>query len=224
MPCVVLIDHFYLCKLCLQTVTAPVINNFSFCMKDNITAISLLPFTSQLISSLLFQFYVHSFVALNTSWMGLIFLVRFEVENFRINGSSMHCCCSYSPKLFVCEPELQLQLKVKVVQCLLQLKRSWSRSAKPCTNLQYYVNISCVSLFHWAIWTCKMKHDDVIKWKHFPHYRSPVNSPHKGQWRGALMFSLICAWINGWVNNCDPSDLRRHCAHYDVTAIKAPEK
>ena len=51
------------------------------------------------------------------------------------------------------------------------------------------------------------KHDDVIKWKHFPRYwpfvreihRSPVNSPHKGQWRGALMFSLICAWINGRV-------------------------
>ena len=32
-------------------------------------------------------------------------------------------------------------------------------------------------------------------------YRSPVNSPHKGQWRGALMFSFICVWINGWVNN-----------------------
>ena len=30
-------------------------------------------------------------------------------------------------------------------------------------------------------------------------HRSPVNSPHKGQWRGALMFSLICAGINGWV-------------------------
>ena len=30
---------------------------------------------------------------------------------------------------------------------------------------------------------------------------SPVNSPHKGQCRGALMFSLICAWINSWVNN-----------------------
>ena len=29
----------------------------------------------------------------------------------------------------------------------------------------------------------------------------PVNSPHNGQWRGALMFSLICARINGWVNN-----------------------
>ena len=43
-------------------------------------------------------------------------------------------------------------------------------------------------------------HDDVIKWKHLPRYwpfvrgihRSPVKSPHKGQWRGALMFPLIC--------------------------------
>ena len=48
---------------------------------------------------------------------------------------------------------------------------------------------------------------------------SPVNSPHKGQWRGALMFSLICAWINGWVNNHEAGDLRRHRAHYDVTVI-----
>ena len=60
-------------------------------------------------------------------------------------------------------------------------------------------------------------HDDVIKWKHFPRYwpfvrgihRSPVNSPHKGQWRGALMFTLICAQINGWVNNREAGDLRR---------------
>ena len=27
-------------------------------------------------------------------------------------------------------------------------------------------------------------------------HRSPVDSPHKGQWRGTLMFSLICAWTN----------------------------
>ena len=40
-------------------------------------------------------------------------------------------------------------------------------------------------------------------------HRSPVNSPHKGQWRGALMFSLICVWINGWVNNRVAGDLRR---------------
>ena len=48
---------------------------------------------------------------------------------------------------------------------------------------------------------------------------SPVNSPHKGQWRGALMFSLICTWINGWVNNGEAGDLRRHRAHYDVIVM-----
>ena len=70
-------------------------------------------------------------------------------------------------------------------------------------------------------------HDDVIKWKHFPRYccpfvgihRSPVNSPHKGHWRGALMFSLICTRINGWVNNGNAGDLRRIRAHYDVTVM-----
>ena len=67
-------------------------------------------------------------------------------------------------------------------------------------------------------------HDDDIKWKHFPchwpfvrgFHRSPVNSPHKGQWRRALMFSLICVWINVWVNNRQAGDLRRYRAHYDV--------
>ena len=70
-------------------------------------------------------------------------------------------------------------------------------------------------------------HDDVIKWKHFPRYwpfvrgihRSPVNCPHKGQWRGALMFSLICARINGWVNNREAGNLRCHRPHYDVIVM-----
>ena len=51
----------------------------------------------------------------------------------------------------------------------------------------------------------------------FTVHRSPVNSPHNGQWRGALVFSLICAWTDGWANNRDACDLRRHRAHYDVT-------
>ena len=49
--------------------------------------------------------------------------------------------------------------------------------------------------------------------------RSLVNSPHKGQWRGALMFSFICAWTNGWVNNRVAGDLRRHLTHYCVTVM-----
>ena len=50
-------------------------------------------------------------------------------------------------------------------------------------------------------------------------HRSPVNSPHKGQWRGALMFSLICTRIYGWVNNREAGDLRRYRALYDVIVM-----
>ena len=70
-------------------------------------------------------------------------------------------------------------------------------------------------LWTWSAESETHIHDDVIKWKHFPRcwsfvqgiHRSPVNSPHKGQWRGALMFSLIAG------------DLRRHRAHYDVIVM-----
>ena len=69
-------------------------------------------------------------------------------------------------------------------------------------------------------------HDDVIKWKHFPRYRpfvrgihrSPVISPHKGQWRGALMFFFDLfltkqlskqSW--GWWFETPSCRLWRHC-------------
>ena len=51
-------------------------------------------------------------------------------------------------------------------------------------------------------------------------HRSPVNSPHIGQWGGALMFSLICVWIKFWDNNREAGDLRRYRAHYDVIVMK----
>ena len=99
---------------------------------------------------------------------------------------------------------------------------NWSRS-----------NIS--SVLHWY-WSHDMNspvptnHDDLFKWKHFPRYwsfvrgihRSPVNFPHKGQWCGALMFSLICDWINGCVNNREADDMRRHQPHHHV--IVMPQK
>ena len=82
----------------------------------------------------------------------------------------------------------------------------------------------------WCMWwwrssTRPLIHDDVIKWKHFTGHllggihRSSVNSPHKGQWRGALIFSLIRVWINGWVNNREAFDLRRYRAHNDVNVM-----
>ena len=82
-----------------------------------------------------------------------------------------------------------------------------------------------ISTIYWKYRLCS--HDDVIKWKHFPRYkpfvrgihRWPVNSPHKGQWPGALMFSLICVWISAWANNREADDLGRHRVYYDVIVM-----
>ena len=97
-------------------------------------------------------------------------------------------------------------------------------------NHWFFLNWTWTNVFwsyRWLIHGLLETWADVIKWNHFPRYwpfvrgihRSPVNSPHKGQWRGALMFSLICVWINGWVNNREAGDLRRHRAHYDVIVM-----
>ena len=69
-------------------------------------------------------------------------------------------------------------------------------------------------------------HDDVIKWKHCSvtgplcgeftgHQSIPLT---KATWRGALMFPFH-AWTNGWANNRDAGDFRRHRSYYDVTVI-----
>ena len=101
--------------------------------------------------------------------------------------------------------------------CLYPQKRQYGGCWWTCATIM-------VSKASW----CVSGYDDVIKCTHFPRYwpfvrgiyRSPVNSPHKGQWRGALMFSLIFARINGWVNNGEAGDLRRHRAHYNVIVMR----
>ena len=98
---------------------------------------------------------------------------------------------------------------------------SWLDHYNQNCNKVYFQEFGCANRL------CKGSHDGVIKWKYFPRYwpfvrgihRSLVNSAHKGQWRGALMLSLIRAWTNSWANNRDAGDLRRHRVHYDVTAM-----
>ena len=36
----------------------------------------------------------------------------------------------------------------------------------------------------------------------------------------SFVFSLICFWINGWVNSCESGDLRRHRTHYDFIVME----
>ena len=75
------------------------------------------------------------------------------------------------------------------------------------------------------------KRELMAWWRHqletFPRYwpfvrgihRTRWIPTHKGQWHGGLIFSLICAWINSWVNNREAGDLRCHRAHYDVIVM-----
>ena len=113
-------------------------------------------------------------------------------------------CMLYSPTEFVSR-------SVFIIHNILQLSDGCMYSA---WNINYCLSIGL--------------HDNVIKWKHFPRYcpfvrgiyQWPVDSPRKGQRRGPLMFCLICAWTNDWVNNRDAGEMRRNRVHYDVTVPK----
>ena len=86
---------------------------------------------------------------------------------------------------------------------------------------------SCVKPSKCECWNYRPSSWRRHQWEHFPRYwpfvrgihRSPVNSPNKGLWRGALMFSLTCVWINRWINNREAGDLRRHRVHHDVIVM-----
>ena len=126
---------------------------------------------------------------------------------------------------------LQFHLKPPGANELSLLIRTPIYKLKHNSRWSWTYTKNCISIFSWCKYLLLPNvgslYDDVIKWKHFPRYwpfvrgihRSPVNSPHKGQWRGALMFSLIYPRINGWVNNREAGDLRRHRAHYDVIVL-----
>ena len=73
-------------------------------------------------------------------------------------------------------------------------------------------------MFHCTWWCHQMETFSALPFAR-GILRSPVNSPQKGQWRGALMFSLICARTNSWANNGDADDWRRHRAHYEVIVM-----
>ena len=118
----------------------------------------------------------------------------------------------------------ELALGASKILVRTTLKGSITRRSMSCLKRACLV---CLMYNYATIRDMTSIHDDVIKWKHFPRnwpfvreiHRSPVNFPHKGQWRGALMFSLIYAWINDWVNNREAGDLRRQHGHYDVIVM-----
>ena len=103
-----------------------------------------------------------------------------------------------------------IRLNTFILSIVISRPLIWPQPLMPC----WY----CDCFYHGLDYDLATKiHDDAINWKHFPRYwpfvtgihRSPVDSPHKGQWRRAVMFSLIYVWTNGCANNRDAGDLRR---------------
>ena len=87
-------------------------------------------------------------------------------------------------------------------------------------SVSEYISIEVLAhIWSWSWWRHQMETFSALLALCAGNSPVPVNSPHKGQWRGALMFSLIWAWINNWVNNREAGDLRRYRGHYDVSVM-----
>ena len=137
---------------------------------------------------------------------------------YRGTSTFKHMFCTFSTSIHEKKREQSPSLQISGSKWILYLK-IFSRQFR---NQIFWGIFHCYESY--LLWVrCYAKHvhnhGDVIKWKYFPRYwlfmrgihRSPVNSPHKGQWRGALMFSLICAWINDWWFETPSRPLLRHC-------------
>ena len=124
--------------------------------------------------------------------------VKCEIINHVMNGCLGHCKKEHPSELILkqkaCKKWLGVQLPFKHTVSLIV----WHNSMMPSSN----GNIFGVTGPLYGEFT-----------------GHPVNSPHKGQWRGDLMFSLICVRINGWVYNREAGDFKRHLAQYDVTVM-----
>ena len=115
------------------------------------------------------------------------------------------------------------QCKWVIVPAILQRYTHYSRKAYTAIWKRTECQDCNKTLRPRLTWYChQMEH--LLRYWPFMRgiHRWQVNSPHEGQWRGALMFSLICGWINGWVNNRAAGDLRRRRAHYDIIVMSFP--
>ena len=127
----------------------------------------------------------------------------FQYGQWRKFRQNNNISVSMNGRQFNCIPLYDLKSNICSKTCL-HLGRSIF-GARIALRQIYYLKLLGQSRplgcgrWNWAMEFVEVEyiHDDAIKWKHFPRYwpfvrgihRSPVNSPHKGQWRGALMFS-----------------------------------
>ena len=124
---------------------------------------------------------------------------------------------------------LSFSHRLRLDQAEIAYRNSHSLSLKNVLytfSIRQYVKIETNTIFHhialifkFSWWRHQMETFSALLALCAGNSPVPVISPHKGQWRGALMFSLIYAWINDWVNNREAGDLRRQRGHCDVIVM-----
>ena len=100
----------------------------------------------------------------------------------------------------------------------------WNRITAPhqrCGDIIYFLTEITMEICHYIHTMMTSSNGNIfhVTGPLCGEFTRPGDSPHKGQWRGALMFSLICARMSDWVNNREAGDLRRHRGHYDVSVM-----
>ena len=100
---------------------------------------------------------------------------------------------------------------------ILPLNLNWNTNTSIYTLFDVVLIIDCPRVLYKKSSWCRHQMEIFSALLALCAGNSPV--PQTGQWRGALMLSLICAWINRWVNNREAGDLRLHRAHYDINAM-----
>ena len=120
--------------------------------------------------------------------------------------------------LILCLSQANEKRRNFVTQSLI----GWAQNSNSMFNpSQWETALLCNEVSHWLGAKLEISPDWIHSTDNIPFNKtkiilSPVNSPQKGQWRGALVFFFIYAYINSWVNNREAGDLRRHRAHYDA--------
>ena len=138
----------------------------------------------------------------------------------QVPGAFTHTCITFPLHVmwycfsFAIDSAIKRNIRPDVSNCVI-LSFQWSaKYGSRCEISEVIIN-----LFDYAWWRHQMETFSALLALCAGNSPVPVNSTHKGQWRGALMFTLICAGINDWVNNREAGDLRRHLDHYDVSVM-----
>ena len=141
-----------------------------------------------------------------------------------------------TPKMTHCM--VVLDLCITIFAHLLRYSAHWNKKIAPFYR-QYsrhdFVKCIHIVIYIWLLYvteistddTSALAHDDVIKCKHFPRHwpfcagNSTVTAEFPSQRPVTRVFSLICAWTNGWVNNRDSGNLMRHRAYNNVIVMRS---